>query len=279
VSDLPTLSISIVTYRPEAEVLQATIQSLSVALERAFHSQVAQTGAVMLVDNGPGTASKELLHRLTKSENLRWLAPSMLILSGHGNVGYGRGHNLALRRTNSDFHLVLNPDVILSQSAIVQAIGFLRAHPDVGLLAPETKGPDGAIQYLCKRYPSVVDLLLRGFAPQSVKRRFARRLARYEMHDIVDNATVFDVPIVSGCFMLFRRGVLERIGGFCEDYFLYFEDFDLSLRTGKASRIAYVKDVKIVHFGGDAARKGWRHVLMFARSGIRFFNKHGWKFV
>ena len=272
-----TLSVSIVTYRPNEEVLRATVQSLRVSLERAVEAQVVRVGGIYLIDNGPDQASKATLERLAGSETLHWLAPSISILSGHGNVGYGRGHNLAVRRTDSEFHLVLNPDVIVSEDAIVNAIGFLQAHVDVGLLAPETKGSDGRLEYLCKRYPSVFDLLVRGFFPQSWKRRFARRLARYEMHDIVGRSTVFDVPIVSGCFMFFRRSVLEQLAGFCEEYFLYFEDFDLSLRAGKASRIAYVPDVKIVHFGGDAARKGLRHVRMFARSGIRFFNKHGWK--
>ena len=86
-----------------------------------------------------------------------------------------------------------------------------------------------------------------------------------------------DVPIVSGCFMFFRRDVLDAVGGFSPDYFLYFEDFDLSLRVSKVARIAYVPAVRIVHHGGDAARKGLKHIWMFTRSAVTFFNTHGWR--
>ncbi|HNF67175.1 MAG TPA: glycosyltransferase family 2 protein, partial [Plasticicumulans sp.] len=53
--------------------------------------------------------------------------------------------------------------------------------------------------------------------------------------------------------------------------------FDLSLRAGRITHIAQVSNVKIVHHGGHAARKGWHHIRMFVRSGITFFNTHGWK--
>jgi GT2 family glycosyltransferase len=70
--------------------------------------------------------------------------------------------------------------------------------------------------------------------------------------------------------------VLKRLGGFDPRYFLYFEDFDLSLRTPQHARIAYVPSVRIVHHGGGAARKGLRHVRLFLTSAIRFFDQHGW---
>jgi GT2 family glycosyltransferase len=93
----------------------------------------------------------------------------------------------------------------------------------------------------------------------------------------MDADVVRDVPIASGCFMFARRGVLEAVGGFSPDYFLYFEDYDLSMRIRRASRIAYVSRVRIVHHGGDAAKKGKTHVRLFLSSALRFFRTHGWK--
>jgi len=58
---------------------------------------------------------------------------------------------------------------------------------------------------------------------------------------------------------------------------MYFEDYDLSLRIGREAGVAYVPEARIVHHGGDAARKGWRHVGWFVRSAWRFFSRHGWK--
>jgi GT2 family glycosyltransferase len=90
---------------------------------------------------------------------------------------------------------------------------------------------------------------------------------------------VFDVPIVSGAFMFFRGSVLRRLGGFSDDYFLYFEDFDLSLRAAEVCRIAYVPSVRITHFGGDAAGKGIRHVSLFMKSACTFYRQHGWRWL
>ena len=67
------------------------------------------------------------------------------------------------------------------------------------------RGPDGSHHYLCKRYPAVFDLLLRGFAPGIVRALFRRRLHRYEMRDLVDAAPpreVFGIPALSGAFMI-----------------------------------------------------------------------------
>jgi GT2 family glycosyltransferase len=79
--------------------------------------------------------------------------------------------------------------------------------------------------------------------------------------------------------MLWRRDVLTVLKGFDPRFFLYFEDFDISLRAGKVTRVAAVAVVRIAHFGGGAARKGWKHVRMFARSARLFFGLHGWKWI
>ena len=77
--------------------------------------------------------------------------------------------------------------------------------------------------------------------------------------------------------MFLRSELLRDLGGFCERYFLYFEDFDLSMRARRRADIVLVPSVHIRHLGGEAARKGMAHVGMFLRSGLRFFGEHGWR--
>jgi GT2 family glycosyltransferase len=183
---------------------------------------------------------------------------------------------------NTHYHLVLNPDVELAPDAIIEGLRFLEAHPDIGVLAPAVAGPGGEREFLCKRYPAVVDLALRGFAPPAVQRRFRRRLERFEMRDAIaagSNGFVSPVPVMSGCFMLLKRKVVDATGGFDPGFFLYFEDFDWSVRLNRIAGSAYVPAVRIVHHGGGAARKGWRHIAWFSRSAARFYRKHGWKWV
>jgi hypothetical protein len=165
----------------------------------------------------------------------------------------------------------------MEEDALRAGLEFLATHPDSGLVAPTAFDQKGQRQYLCKRYPTVLDFALRGFAPVKLRQHFKTRLDRYEWRDL-DNAIVqWDPPITSGCFMLSRRVVLQQIGGFDPDYFLYFEDFDLSLRLATVTRLVYVPTVQIVHLGGHAARKGIRHIYWFIRAAALFFHRHGWR--
>jgi GT2 family glycosyltransferase len=270
-----TLSISVVVYQPDVPCLVETLESLVEAVRRAREAGLLTAAQLFLIDNGSSDPAG--LDRA-----IGWLAEprtgvDFSVLRGHGNVGYGRGHNLGLRQAHSEYHLILNPDVRLEPDALVEGLLFLNRQQSVGLVAPDVRGADGERQFLCREYPDLFTLLLRGFAPPAVRGWFAARLERYEMRDRLGNEVVDDVPIASGCFMLARTGVLNAVSGFAESYFLYFEDYDLSLRLRRLASIAYVPRVRIIHLGGGAARKGALHVRLFLESAWRFFRTHGWK--
>ncbi|WP_080422610.1 glycosyltransferase family 2 protein [Burkholderia ubonensis] len=267
------LSISIVVFRPDRARLLTTLHTLGEACERLRAVRPDDQIELYLVDNdGLGDVLPEIVESLVKRGIV------CRTLSGHGNVGYGRGHNLAIERTESRLHLVLNPDIELDPQALVAAHEFFESYPDAGLLAPWVGDAEGHQQYLCRRYPSVLTLFVRGFVPAVMRSRFEAYVAYYEMRDRINaRELVWDPDIVSGCFMLFRTDVLKRLGGFDPRYFLYFEDYDLSLRTHEVSRVAYVPSVRVVHHGGGASRKGGAHVRMFIASAFRFFNRFGWR--
>ncbi|PIE82816.1 MAG: glycosyl transferase [Candidatus Contendobacter odensis] len=250
------------------------LECLGLAVQHARRQALLTEARLIVVDNDSGIDRGESLQRLLEKADL---PVRSTLLSGHGNLGYGAGHNLALDVGSGNFHLVLNPDVLLEEDALSEGLAFLIAHPETGLVAPAVQDEQGQQQYLCKRYPTVLDLALRGFAPEYVRRRFQRRLDHYELRDRINHGLLWDPPIASGCFMLCRRALLKQIGGFDPDYFLYFEDFDLSLRLTAITRLAYVPTVRIVHFGGNAARKGIRHIGLFIRSAALFFHRHGWR--
>ena len=273
---ISSLVVSIVCYNSDFSLLSRTIRSLDVASGKAKQSGVLGRLELMLVDNGKDKKSSlqsEFDKKLINCLNI----DSISLMSGHGNIGYGCGHNLAIKKNRLDFHLVLNPDVLLAECSLAKALLFFNQHPEVGLLAPSALDGEGNRLYLCKRFPTVFILLLRGFAPACFKRMFIKKLEYYEMRDLMGDETVRDIPIVSGCFMLFRTKTLLEISGFSPAFFLYFEDFDLSLRAARISRVAFVPSVKITHFGGHASKKGWRHIMMFLNSAILFFNRHGWR--
>lgn len=272
-----SLSVSIVTFRPTHEVIAKTLVHLAAAARHTLGIGLVESIELDLVDNEPEGTGKSLL-QLLAADHWSFGGARVQVHSGHGNIGYGRGHNLAIAGKTTDFHLVLNPDVFMEEQALAEAICFLDGHPEVGLVSPRIEDSAGNRQMLCFSYPSIFVLFLRGFAPPWMRRIFHREIDRYLMLDRDWESPVHDVPIATGCFMFCRTSLLQRIGGFSPRYFLYFEDFDLSLRLRRESRIAFLPKARITHLGGDSARKGLVHIRMFLDSAFTFFNHHGWRF-
>lgn len=271
----PTLVVSIVVYHSDLLQLAATLDSLAAALALSRERAELAAARVVLHDNASGTAYAARLRRLYRVYARRLAPLAQLQLSqALRNEGFGGGHNRALRGRGGDLLLILNPDVELAPQALGAALAALRAEPRAVAVGPRCEGGDGRREYLCKRYPTVLDLFLRGFAPSPLRRRFRQRLARYEYRDLEGGGPVL---LLSGACLLLRRDVFDRIGGFDRRYFMYFEDFDLSLRAAAHGRLLYQPAMCIVHHGGGAARKGWRHLRWFALSARRFYARHGWR--
>lgn len=272
------MRISIVCYASKEVQLKKTLASLLMACVMPLSKQQLKSIEIILVDNGPAGEEREKLQSILRFGKDLAVDGVVLSMMGDGsNLGFGAGHNLTFATDASDFHLVLNPDVEMAPDALVSALEFMADNPDCGIIAPAIFDRNGDREYLCKRFPTVFDLLIRGFAPRWIRRLYQSRLNKYEMRDLIGGEVVWGPPIVSGCFMFLRSSVLQKLKGFDSAYFLYFEDFDLSLRAANVCKIAYVPAVQIVHYGGHASRKGLNHIRMFIRSAITFFNRHGWK--
>lgn len=283
------LTVSVVVYNLQPETLGQALHSVVQGLQPAHDAGQLASVRLWLINNGDPrdqaqTAALQTL--LDALPTLPWLVSELL--SGHGNLGYGRGHNLVItepgRWAGADapleqvqYYLILNPDVSLATDALQQGLAQLRRNTQQVAVSPRIRDGRGKPASGCKRYPSVLDLLLRGFAPGAIRRLFRRRLDHYSMAGLPDTGVTAPVPIISGCCMLFRGDVLRWLDGFDERYFLYFEDFDLSLRAQRYGDLAYLPTMQITHLGGRSARKGLRHILWFARSALRFFGDHGWK--
>jgi GT2 family glycosyltransferase len=266
------LSISLVAFHPNHPLLVRTLASLAEAGAVLTQAKPDMSMHLHLVDNGGLPNIRANLAALEHA------GIGHTLVSGHGNVGYGKGHNLALNQVPSRYHLVLNPDIEMEPGSLLAAVAFLEAHPETGLLSPTIVDEAGKIQYLCRQYPALFDLFVRGFLPRKMRRYFSSRLARYEMHaQINEHDTVWEPLLVSGCFMFFRTDVLKKLGGFDPRYFLYFEDYDLSMRAHDVARVVHVPKVRVLHHGGGASRKGFAHIKMFATSAYKFYNRFGWK--
>ena len=252
------ISCSVVSFHNPPEQIARTLQSVTASLGNI---------ELCLLDN----SRTDVLSATACKAGARYVhLPS--------NPGFGAAHNMAIREAiagGSDYHLVLNPDIAFGREVIPALVAYMQAHPDVGLVMPDIRYPDGRRQRLCKLLPNPVDLLLRRFMPSLY--RASGRLATYELHRSGYDH-VMDVPALSGCFMFLRTSVLRQVGGFDEGFFLYMEDFDLSRRIGRVARTMFYPAVSVTHEYQQGSYKNPALLRHHLRSAFRYFNKWGWLF-
>jgi GT2 family glycosyltransferase len=195
------------------------------------------------------------------------------------NLGFGQGHNLAIQRVlnESDYHFVINPDVVFTDDVVGCIVDYMSKHPDIGLLMPKVVYPDGSPQNLCKLLPSPFDLFSRRFLGH-ISPELVRRIDdRYEL-GFWNHESIAEVPALSGCFMAIRISALREAGLFDPRFFMYMEDYDLSRRIGSVSKTVFFPGATVVH---DFAKESYHTAAathIHVRSAIKYFNKWGWFF-
>jgi len=193
------------------------------------------------------------------------------------NVGFGKAHNIAISKCEaSDYHLVLNPDIYFDIDVILKLIDYLETNKEVGLVQPKILFPSGEIQYLCKRYPTLFALFARRFLPKQLQFLLKNYLDWYEMRDIGYDK-IAEILYLSGCFMLFRKKYLDKIGYFDENIFMYLEDADITMRMAEKYKTVFYPDVHIFHHWARGSHNSLKLTIITIQSAIYFFNKHGWK--
>lgn len=231
---------------------------------------------VILLASSPKVNELFLIDNSAERNDVFLTLPSTYVFNGK-NLGYGKAHNIAIRRTieqNIPYHLVINPDIQFDGDALVELVDFMDKNKDVGLLMPKIIYPDGSVQYLCKLLPKPSDLIYRRFLPPKWTRKsnnlFELRHSGYNK--------MMEVPYLSGCFMLLRTEVLKEVGLFDERYFMYPEDIDLSRRIHRKYRTIFYPNVKIIHHHVQGSYVSNKLLLIHMWNIAKYFTKWGWIF-
>jgi len=158
---------------------------------------------------------------------------------------------------------------------IKDLVETMNMHPEIGLMMPSILNPDGSTQFLPKLLPSPFSIITRKL--NNILPLFNNYVNDYEMRRLPSYG-LYDVPIVSGCFMVMNRSAIENVGIFDESYFLYFEDWDLSRRITSKYRTVINMSIKVVHDYNSGANRNIKLFFIFLNSAIIYFRKWGFLF-
>ena len=203
--------------------------------------------------------------------------PALELIQNAKNVGFARAVNQGLRAGESQFALVLNPDVILlPPDGPVRLMQFMITHPEAGIAGPRLLDPDGTVQGSARRDPSAWTALFGRSAP--LTRLFPNNPVSKRELPALSAAGDAPVPVdwLSGACLLVRRTAWEQVGLLDERFFLFWEDADWCLRFRRAGwGVYYVPAASGTHLVG-VSRAGRRlgSVLDFHVSAYRYYRKH-----
>jgi GT2 family glycosyltransferase len=251
------LSVIILNWNTRT-LLQECLQTLTQP-QSGIHVQI------IVADNASEDGSREMVLALF---------PGVILHVNSTNVGFGAGNNAALPLATGRYVLFLNSDTKVVENALPTLVQYADANPDIGILGPKLLNADGSLQYSCRRYPRLATGFFRNTPLGRLfpKNRFA---SDYLMQDW-DHATPRDVDWVSGAALFIRRALLDKIGGFDEEFYMYCEDVDLCWRANHASsRVTYLPDAVVYHYIGKSSDMvPTRMTYEFHRSQYLFYKKH-----
>lgn len=205
---------------------------------------------------------------------LREQFPEVTVIASNHNLGFARANNIAIRQTQGNYVLLLNPDTIVAETTISEAVAFMDDHPEAGGLGVRMLRDDGFDAKESRRglpTPSVAFYKMSGLCSRFPK---SRRFGHYYMGYLPWDEPA-QIEVISGAFCLLRREALDKIGLLDEDFFMYGEDIDLSYRLLKGGYQNWYLPAKILHYKGESTQKSsFRYVHVFYDAMLIFFRKH-----
>jgi len=252
------LSVIIVNYNVRAYLEQC--------LRTVFEALQGIEGDVFVVDNQSTDGSVEMV---------REKFPQVKLIANPDNVGFSRANNQAIRASEAEYVVLLNPDTVVGEEVFHKVLAFLDSHPKAGGLGVKMIDGTGAFLPESKRglpTPAVAFYKIIGLTrlfPHS------RIFGRYHLGHLPENEAA-PIEILSGASMFLRTKTLEEVGLLDESFFMYGEDIDLSYRiTLGGYENWYFPDARIIHYKGESTKKSSvNYVFVFYNAMAIFAQKH-----
>lgn len=245
-------------------------------LEQCLHSVIraAQVGKlsweVFVVDNASQDGSIEHLKQCFPTASY----PMIHNIANARNVGFSRANNQAVELAKGKYILFLNPDTILAETTLSEAVTFANQHENLGAIGVKMLNDCGIFAKESRRSmptPWVSFCRMSGLTTLFPKSKtFGRYYASY-----LDKTQSHEIEILSGAFMFTSSTAIKQCGAFDEDFFMYGEDIDLSYRLLKSGFTNYYIPSNILHYKGESTHKNsYRYTHVFYEAMLIFFRKH-----
>ena len=189
------------------------------------------------------------------------------------NKGFGFACNQAIARLNTDYILLLNPDVVLYADSLKKSFKYMNDNNEISILGALHRNEANDIAVSCSRTPTTKRII---WDIIGISKLFPDMFKPATLMSDWDHKQSRFVDQVMGAYMFIRKRDLDIVGDFDERFFVYYEDADLSYRFLKHGfKIYYNSDIEIFHLGKGTTQKISTISLFYnIRSRIQFVEKH-----
>lgn len=246
----------IYVYYDTPEELQLSIKSL----ERAC---IKIPFEVIIVNNN---SPKGIPKKIYDKSNI-------MIIENGTNYGYGKGLNQGATIAKGEYLLLVNPDIIFKKEAIINLLREIQRKPKIGIIAPQLIDEKGNILQSISGMPFLPRSL---FIFSFLNKMWSKNPFSAKYHNLnLDRNKEQKVDVVGGACMMIKKSLFEKISGFDERFFMYFEEADFCFRIKQLGySITYYPKAKAIHLVGRSSQdKEWIEKT-FEQSRFRFFKKY-----
>lgn len=178
--------------------------------------------------------------------------PQVNIIQSGGNIGFGRANNLAIEKSNAKYILLLNTDTELINNAPLLFFEFMEKNPDTGACGGNLYNAKGEHVH---SYGYFLDIKTKVIRMLQLKNFFPDIKQRIDDKGNNEKDEFKKVELIIGADLCIRKSVLDKIGYFDKDFFLYFEESELQFRMTKAGYNAYIlPQAKLYHLEGKSSK-------------------------
>lgn len=257
------LSVCIVAYHNYDDIAKA-ISSLEEYTPKEIKKQI------YIVDNSV-VSEKQKSDLAFFCEEIKQYEDICVVSAGK-NLGFGKGHNYIIDKIESEYHAIVNPDIVFVEDAFSPIINYMNENKDIGMCIPNITDETGKRLHVYRKELTVYDMFIRMFC----KKLFPKRVAAHTLQN-QDYTKPFQVPFGQGSFLVIRTELFKELGGFDERFFMYLEDADLCKRVNQVSKLMYYPGTSVIHKWEQGSHKNRKLLKYHIQSMRKYFQKWGYK--
>ena len=236
---------------------------IDICLQSVFAATKKIKSEIIVVDNGSIDGS---------INQIKLLFPDVILIKNKKNLGFSKGVNIGVKSAKGKYICILNPDTIVSENSFELAINNLKKNPNIGIVGPKQINGFGDFLKESKRnIPTPLASLKRIFGFDLL---FSNKNNQYYNLTLNNDQSGF-TDVLVGSFMFTTKKHFDLLKGFDEEFFMYGEDIDFSIRSLKVGKKNYYNtSIKIIHFKGKSTTKNFSYAIIFGSAITKYYKKY-----